>query len=104
MNRRWIAGFGLAFCLYGCGGNSWVKDGVSPPLAAQELADCKSLAQTAHQRDADIDTDIMASRGRDWQQSGVIQAHRNTDETVAGDRDEDFVERCMVSKGFAPGS
>lgn len=94
----------VVLCLAACAGDpQWSKDGVTPKTAAAELADCRSAAQEATQRDTNIDTDILASRGKDWQQSGVL------DMKVAGYSEEnrdlsgDIVRQCMIGKGFAPG-
>ncbi len=93
-----------AVCLVGCAGTpQWTKEGVSPQVAASDYADCRSQAQQETRRDANIDADIMASRGRDWQQSGTLSTHQ----TMFGNEDyrqhEDIVKTCMIAKGYAPG-
>jgi len=94
----------LALTLLGCaGGPEWSQDGVSQSATAQALADCQSEATQATRRDTNIMTDIMATRGGDWQRSGMmgnkmdIFAAENNSETA------DIVNRCMISKGFVPG-
>ena len=103
MKRSLIIAFALA--LLGCsGGVDWSQDGVSQPQTAHALADCQSDASQATRRDTDINNDIMASRGQDWQRSDMmgmkmdIFAAENSNETT------DIVNRCMISKGFVPGS
>jgi hypothetical protein len=94
----------LALCLVGCAGDAeWSKDGVSPEAAARELADCRSEAQEATQRDTNIDTDILASRGRDWQQTGVLGMKVASDNEQNRNLSGDMVQQCMIGKGFAPG-
>ena len=94
----------VALCLVGCAGEpQWSKDGVSPEAAARELADCRSAAQEATQRDTNIDTDILASRGLDWQRSGVLDLKVATYNAQNRDLSGDIVQQCMIGKGFAPG-
>ena len=93
-----------AVVLVGCAsGAEWSKEGVSQQETARAVADCQSLAREATQRDTNIMTDIMATRGNDWQRTGVL----GTKEQVFGAEDrtrtDDIVTRCMISKGFAPG-
>jgi len=98
-------GLAVALCLLGCGGEpQWSRDGVSPEMAARELADCRSIAQEATQRDTNIDTDILASRGKDWQQSGVLGLKVATYDAQNRDLSGDIVRQCMIGKGFAPGN
>lgn len=99
-----IAIVACALALLGCAsGTEWNKEGVSQQATAQAVADCQSLAREATQRDTNIMTDIMATRGNDWQRTGVM----STKEQVFGAEDrgrtDDIVTRCMISKGFAPG-
>ncbi len=83
-----IASLALVLCLAACAGGSWSKDGTTPQAAAADLADCNSLAQTATERDANIDTRIQ--REDDAAQSQTVR--------------DDVVSRCMIAKGYAPGS
>lgn len=80
----------------------WVKEGTSPQVTERELSECKSLAREATARDTNIMTDIMASRGNDWQRTGVMQAHEQNFAAGEVPRSDDIVKRCMIGKGFAP--
>jgi hypothetical protein len=94
---------GLA--LTGCAQTAtWSRDGVSPEVAAQDLADCRNDAQEANRRQANIDADIMASRGRDWQKTGVLDAQQQTRTADQVDRAANLVTSCMIGKGYAPRS
>lgn len=96
---------GCALVLLGCaGGPEWSKDGVTQQATAQALSDCKSIAREATQRDTNIMTDIMASRGGDWQRTGVMDTHVDTFNAEDRNRSGDIVNRCMIGKGFVPGS
>jgi hypothetical protein len=91
----------LALALAGCGG-SWTKAGVSPEAAAQDLSECRHSAEVANRRDSDIDQDILASRGQDWEKYSVIQTKRDEFADSNRARSGDMVERCMIAKGYSP--
>ena len=96
---------GCALALLGCaGGPEWSKEGVSQQATAEALAECKSIAREATQRDTNIMTDIMATRSSDWQRSGVLATHVQTFSIEDSNRSGDIVERCMIGKGFVPGN
>jgi hypothetical protein len=95
----------LALAVVACGiQGEWTKEGTSPEAAARDLAACRSLAQSAIKRDVDIDQDIMATRGHDWQTSGVMTARRATYDAHNQAATGDIVTRCMSGKGYAPAS
>lgn len=88
--------------LSACGAaGGWTKAGVPPSIAARDYAECRHSAELAFRRDRDIETDIIASRGQDWQRIGVLQ--NKTD--VFADSNEahegDLVSRCMTEKGYS---
>lgn len=99
-----IGSLAAALCVVACAAApAWTKQGVSPQQAAQDYSDCRSQAQAMFMRDVNIQTDILASRGRDWQQTGTLSAH----DTIFGNENRqqqsDYVKSCMISKGYAPG-
>jgi hypothetical protein len=101
MKARWVlvALLGLAGC---AGTPGWSKQGSSPQVTANDYAECRSEAQEATRRDANIDADILASRGRDWEQSGTLSTHQAL---YAGEdyrQHDDIVKACMIAKGYAP--
>jgi hypothetical protein len=81
----------------------WSKAGVAPSMAAADYAECRHTAEIAHRRDSDIDTDILASRGQDWQRIGLLQTKRNDYADSNSLRDSDLVNRCMIGKGYTTG-
>ena len=96
---------GCALALLGCAsGPEWSKDGMSQQATAQALSDCQSVAREATERDTNIMTDILATRGGDWQRSGVMDTHVQTFSSEDRGRTGDIVNRCMIGKGFVPGS
>jgi hypothetical protein len=102
MKRSWA--LVCVFALFGCAGHpEWSKDGVAPEMIAKELADCQSIAREATARDTNIITDIMATRGNDWQRTGVMDTHVQAFQIEDRGRSGDIVNRCMISKGFVPG-
>lgn len=99
---RRIGGLALALMLAACAA-TWSKPGVSPEHAAQDLSECRHAAEVANRRDSDIDTDILASRGQDWERFGVISTKRAVFADSNRQRAGDMVDRCMIAKGYAPG-
>jgi len=93
-----------AVAVLGCAGRpEWSKDGTSQQATARELAECQSVAREATQRDTNIMTDIIATRGAEWQRTGVLDAHVQTFGAEDTNRTGDIVNRCMIGKGFVPG-
>jgi len=95
----------LMLALTGCAGESqWSKDGTSPEMAARDLSDCEEVAQEATRRDTNINADILASRGHDWQTTGSLATHKANYAAIDRDQSGDIVTRCMIGKGYAPGA
>jgi hypothetical protein len=99
---RWLGGVALALALTACG-SSWNKAGVSREKAAQDYSECRHMAEIANRRDSNIDTDILASRGQDWQRLGILNAKRADYADANEARTGDIVDRCMLSKGYTLG-
>src|SRR5690348_9591108 len=92
---------GLGLLLAGCGGaNQWSKTGATPERAAQDYAECRHSAELALGADTAIDTDILATRSRDWQRQGLLRTKQNAFSDSNEARSGDFVERCMIGKGY----
>jgi hypothetical protein len=89
--------FGLAAC---SGASDWKKSGVSPDKAGRDYSECRHRAELAQRRDSNIDTDILASRGQDWERAGLLQTKRNDYADANAARSGDIVERCMIDKGY----
>jgi hypothetical protein len=93
----------LAVVLAGCaGGGDWTRAGTSSQQVAAELSDCQSVARAATERDTNIMSDIMATRGNDWRQTGVMSTQTSLFAAENHERTSDIVHRCMIGKGFAP--
>jgi hypothetical protein len=100
-----IISLALAVLLLGCTDNhDWSRQGSSSQQTAAELADCESQARDATTRDTDIMDDIMATRGNDWRQTGVLSTQTSEFAAENQHRTGDIVNRCMIGKGFVPGS
>lgn len=80
----------------------WTKDGVSSDVASADYADCRHAAQHDIQRDVNIDTDIAASRDRDWSASQSTATHLSDDASSDQKLSGDIVRSCMEAKGYAP--
>ena len=96
-------GLALALGLVACAGNArWSKEGVSPQVAAQDLAACRSDAQAAMRRNTDVQADILASRGQDWQRGGFLGIARSNFAAQNQSQADEFVSQCMTGKGYTP--
>jgi len=101
---RSICSLSLLLVLAACGGaGSWSKTGVTPEKAAQDYSECRYSAELAQRRDSNIDTDILATRGQDWERIGVLQTKRNDYADANSARSGDMVARCMIGKGYTTG-
>jgi hypothetical protein len=92
----------IVLVLAGCGGVAWVKPGASPETAKAELADCESEARAATRHDRAIDSDILASRGNDWQRAGTLGTNQAQMGQSLQARSDQITARCMSAKGFRP--
>jgi hypothetical protein len=95
----------LAVGLTGCaGGGDWSRSNTTSQQTATEFSDCQSQARAATQRDTNIMSDIMATRGNDWRQTGVMGTQTSLFAAENHDRSADVIRRCMLGKGFVPGA
>ena len=60
----------LTACTAAAGGG-WTKAGADEAAAGQAYDDCKQLADTAVETEANVNQDIVASRGGDWGRSSI---------------------------------
>ena len=101
---RQIAGLGLALLLVGCAGTGdWTRQGSSSQQTAAEFSDCQSQARKATERDTNIMTDILATRGNDWNRTGVMSTQMSEFAAENHNQTAGIVSRCMLGKGFVPG-
>jgi hypothetical protein len=92
---------GVLLALAACSNSGgWKKSGVSGDKAGRDYSDCRHRAEVAQRRDSDIDTDILASRGQDWERLGLLQTKRNDYADANSAHSGDIVERCMIDKGY----
>lgn len=98
MTGRWL---GLALLLAGCtAAGGWAKPGADQAATASAYRDCRATATSAVKTDADIDEDILATRGADWQRSGIARIAPRTMREHTRDRAAAIVDACMQAKGF----
>ena len=100
---RRIAGLVFVLLLAGCASKPWIKDGATPDMVAKDLSECNRLAAAATQKDANIDQDILAARGKDWQDTGALFTVQQTYQARNQAQSSDIVSQCMMAKGYAPG-
>jgi hypothetical protein len=93
---------GVALLLAGCAAaGGWSKPGANAANAAREYEDCRTLADSAVQTDAEIDQDILATRLGDRQRASGVRAETQTMQEHTGGRANAIVAACMRAKGFA---
>ena len=99
MRAAW---FGSALLLAGCAAaGGWSKTGADAAASASEYEDCRAAAGAAVKKDADIDQDILATRGNDVQRAGGVRAETQTMQEHTRDRAAAIIAACMKAKGFA---
>lgn len=91
----------LLGALAGCGGGDWARPGADATTVASEYQDCRAAAGAAVKTDADIDQDILATRGDDWRRGGIGQLQTRTMREHTRDRSAAIIDSCMHAKGFA---
>jgi hypothetical protein len=90
--------------LAGCGTPHWSKAGASKDTVAADLADCNAQADALIKREANIESDIMATRAPDWQRTGTIGINQAGMSATDKKRTNNYVEDCMRAKGYGPAS
>jgi hypothetical protein len=87
--------------LTGCGGSAqWAKAGADEATVSREYQDCLDMAGTAVKTEADIDQDILATRGDDWRRASIGRLQARTMREHTRDRGVNVVDACMRGKGF----
>ena len=92
----------------------WNKQGVSSQETAAALSACNGEARVTTQRDANITSDILATRPNNWSNTGPSPIGTQNQYFSGGqgqlfenqerDLSASIVNQCMIGKGFAPGS
>jgi len=90
----------LVLALASCAGPRWQRQGADADQVSADFADCNGFAQDVVRRDSQIDTDIMASRGRDWENNGTLRQHQTIIDSETGARSDAALDACMASKGY----
>jgi len=104
MSRQAAAGFlvALALVLIGCaaGGGRWIKPGADDATVSVDLGACRAEAREAARRDNAIDSDILASRGTDWQHGGTLGLVEDEMASARASRGDAVLARCMATRGY----
>ena len=82
-------------------GDHWVKPGVGPAEAARVYGYCRAQADAAFKSERDVDQDILATRGSDWQRGGTLHIQRSQMGAAAAGRAAAVIAGCMRAHGFA---
>jgi hypothetical protein len=99
MKRGWL---GIAVLLAGCAtAPSWIKPGADVGETASAYQSCRAIAAAAVETEADIDQDILATRGSDLQRAGSYRVAAQDMQDHTKDRAARILSSCMAAKGFA---
>jgi hypothetical protein len=103
IGRRIVLVSAMLGVLSGCGGGraDWARAGADQATVGSEYQDCLAMAGSAVKTEADIDQDILATRGDDWRRAGVGRLQVRTMREHTRDRGTTIVDACMRAKGFA---
>jgi hypothetical protein len=99
--RRWGALGCALLALCGPVPGAWVKPGAGPAETARIYGYCRARADAAFRHERQIDQDILATRGNDWQRAGTIYGERSDMFSEAADRAGAVLTLCMRARGFA---
>lgn len=88
--------------LTACGTSHWTKAGADADAGRADLADCRQQGRALVERDANIESDIFATRSRDWALSGSLGVKEANASAMDRSREQHYVEDCMRAKGYAP--
>ena len=91
----------LCAMLAGCNGaGNFSKPGADPATVDREYRDCRDLAGSVVDTQANIDQDIQATRASDAQRSSIIRSDQKVLRDQTNDRADAIIASCMQSKGF----
>ena len=100
--REWGALGCLLFVLCGpAPSGHWVKPSAGAAQAARVYGYCRARAEAAFRSERDVDQDILATRGSDWQRAGTLSSERSQMGAEAAGRADAIIAGCMRAHGFA---
>lgn len=101
--RNGLGDFDIGFggSAHHSGEGDWIKPGAQPGEAASAYSDCRSIAEQATHKDADIDQDIAATRGADLQRAQIVRMRTSQERGVTTRDADSIIASCMQQKGFA---
>ncbi|HZS82905.1 MAG TPA: hypothetical protein VFA50_08535 [Stellaceae bacterium] len=100
MGRLAIAALLLLLASCGTAGGGWTRPGADDEAVARDLGECRAEARAATRRDAQIDADILASRGNDWQRTGTLALQRDNMAASRSAKGDAVLAACMAAKGY----
>ena len=104
MRRPLYPAVALALLLLGCatsGPEHWTKEGADAAGATDAYNECKETADPAVHTEADINKDIVASRGGDWGRGSIGRVATQSMQEGTGTRIGRIIAACMRAKGFS---
>jgi hypothetical protein len=79
----------------------WVTPGLGPAQGAPFYRYCWARADAAFRHERQIDQDILATRGNDWQRAGTLGGERASLFAEAVGRADAVFALCMRAQGVA---
>jgi hypothetical protein len=80
----------------------WTKPGASPAMASTELDRCQREARDTTRHEDQINADILASRGSDWQRNGTLSVQEADLAASSRGQGNRALAACMTAKGYSP--
>jgi hypothetical protein len=90
--------------LAGCANEAsrWVKPGTSMATTSTEYDRCEREAHDSSRRIDEINADILATRGNDWQRTGTLSSQQADMAASSRGQGQRALAACMSAKGFSP--
>ncbi|MDB5409230.1 MAG: hypothetical protein JWL84_4142 [Rhodospirillales bacterium] len=94
----------LLVALTACADESsrWAKPGVGAATVSTDVDRCERQAREATRREDQINADILASRGNDWQRTGTLSAKEADMAASSRSQGNRALAACMAAKGYSP--
>lgn len=78
----------------------WSKPGAAPEQVAGDTAECTEQAEAILQRDRNIDADIAATRGADWQRGETYTMRTEAAAQSYDDKRRQLIGDCLQKRGY----
>jgi hypothetical protein len=83
--------------------SAWSKPGADPAAVERVYGECLDAVNTVTDKDFNIDQDIAAGRGGDFQRSNFGGTSVRDSQQYSSDRAQTMLSSCMRAQGFTTG-